>query len=91
MHGGDYTNSNTASEMGELLNDWALTYSSDTIDGYAYKRIYPIVPGHMETMKMATTPLSARYLVSITAVLALVTKTILTAHSTYHPYCVSIL
>ncbi len=35
MHGGDYTNSNTASEMGELLNDWALTYSSDTIDGYA--------------------------------------------------------
>lgn len=46
MHGGDYTNDNGASEMDQLLTDWVLTYSDDTIDGHAYKRIYPIVPTH---------------------------------------------
>jgi hypothetical protein len=46
MHGGDYTNSNNASEMNEFLSDWALTYSNDTIDGIAYKRIYPMVATH---------------------------------------------
>ncbi|GAB2887375.1 DNRLRE domain-containing protein [Microbulbifer echini] len=46
MHGGDFTNANSASEMREFLDDWALTYSSDTIDGYSYKRIYPLIPTH---------------------------------------------
>lgn len=46
MHGGDYTNANNAVEMDQLLEDWVLTYSNDTIDGYAYKRIYPIIPTH---------------------------------------------
>jgi len=46
MHGGDHTNANTASEMSQLLTDWALSYSDDTIDGYTYKRIYPLVPTH---------------------------------------------
>lgn len=46
MHGGDYTNANNATEMSDFLADWALTYSADTIDGIAYKRIYPLVPTH---------------------------------------------
>ncbi|WP_444910508.1 DNRLRE domain-containing protein [Microbulbifer sp. TRSA005] len=46
MHGGDFTNANSASEMREFLDDWELTYSSDTIDGYSYKRIYPLIPTH---------------------------------------------
>ncbi len=46
MHGGDYTNANTASEMQSYLSDWQLTFSSDTIDGFAYKRIYPFVATH---------------------------------------------
>ena len=46
MHGGDFTNSNNYSEMTQFLVDWARTYSSDTIDGYSYKRIYPVVPTH---------------------------------------------
>ena len=46
MHGGDFTNADNASEMGSFLEDWALTYSSDQINGYSYKRIYPLVPTH---------------------------------------------
>lgn len=46
MHGGDYTNANTASEMSSYLNDWQLTFSSDSIDGLSYKRIYPFVATH---------------------------------------------
>lgn len=46
MHGGDYTNANSASEMSSYLADWQLTFSNDTIDGYSYKRIYPFIPTH---------------------------------------------
>ncbi len=46
MHGGDYTNQNSASEMREYLKDWQLTFSNDLIDGLNYKRIYPFVPTH---------------------------------------------
>lgn len=46
MHGGDFTNANSASEMDAFLDDWTLTYSSDRIDGYDYKRIYPLIPTH---------------------------------------------
>ncbi|CAH9051733.1 hypothetical protein PSECIP111854_00820 [Pseudoalteromonas sp. CIP111854] len=46
MHGGDYTNANSASEMKEYLQDWQLTFSNDTIDGINYKRIYPFVATH---------------------------------------------
>ena len=46
MHGGDFTNANNVSEMNEFLSDWALTYSPDTINGVAYKRIYPVLPTH---------------------------------------------
>lgn len=46
MHGGDFTNANSASEMNAFLDDWTLTYSSDQIDGYSYKRIYPLIPTH---------------------------------------------
>lgn len=31
MHGGDYTSSNNADEMKQLLDDWRLTYSDDII------------------------------------------------------------
>ncbi|MCF2909220.1 pre-peptidase C-terminal domain-containing protein [Pseudoalteromonas sp. DL2-H2.2] len=43
MHGGDYTNANSAQEMREYLKDWQLTLSDDVIDGQSYKRIYPFV------------------------------------------------
>ncbi|BCL73592.1 hypothetical protein TUMSATVNIG1_55690 [Vibrio nigripulchritudo] len=46
MHGGDYTNQNSVSEMSEYLKDWQLTFSNDLIDGVSYKRIYPFVPTH---------------------------------------------
>jgi hypothetical protein len=46
MHGGDYTDNNSASEIESFLEDWELTYSSDTIDGIDYKRIYPLIPAH---------------------------------------------
>ncbi|CAM3592536.1 pre-peptidase C-terminal domain-containing protein [Pseudoalteromonas maricaloris] len=46
MHGGDYTNANSVSEMREYLKDWQLTFSDDLIDGLAYKRIYPFVATH---------------------------------------------
>jgi len=46
MHGGDYTNANSASEMSSYLNDWQLTMSSDVINGISYKRIYPFVATH---------------------------------------------
>ena len=46
MHGGDFTDSNNASQMNQFLTDWALSYSDDTIDGKSYKRIYPLVPTH---------------------------------------------
>ena len=46
MHGGDFTNANNVSEMNAFLADWALTYSDDTINNIAYKRIYPMIPTH---------------------------------------------
>ncbi len=46
MHGGDYTNSNSASQLRDYLDDWKLTFSEDVIDGIAYKRIYPVVATH---------------------------------------------
>ncbi|MBQ4835537.1 pre-peptidase C-terminal domain-containing protein [Pseudoalteromonas luteoviolacea] len=46
MHGGDYTNANSASEMKEYLKDWQLTFSSDQIDGQSYKRVYPFIATH---------------------------------------------
>lgn len=46
MHGGDYTNNNTDSEMIRYFQDWELTYSDDVIDGFDYQRVYPIVPTH---------------------------------------------
>ena len=46
MHGGDFTNSNSASEMSQFLKDWKLTFSKDTIQGVDYSRIYPLVPAH---------------------------------------------
>lgn len=46
MHGGDFTDSNNNSQWTQWLIDWELTYSSDTIDGLAYKRIYPMLGTH---------------------------------------------
>ena len=46
MHGGDFTNANTASEMKGWLTDWARTFSDDVINGINYKRIYPLIPTH---------------------------------------------
>ena len=46
MHGGDYTNANSASEMREYLKDWQFTFSNDQINGISYKRIYPFVATH---------------------------------------------
>ncbi|MCF2857152.1 pre-peptidase C-terminal domain-containing protein [Pseudoalteromonas sp. SMS1] len=46
MHGGDYTNANSASEMKEYLKDWQLTFSSDVIGGQSYKRVYPFIATH---------------------------------------------
>ncbi|RJG49898.1 pre-peptidase C-terminal domain-containing protein [Motilimonas pumila] len=46
MHGGDFTNANSASEMRSYLADWQLTFSSDNIDGVSFKRIYPFIPTH---------------------------------------------
>ncbi|WP_444907256.1 DNRLRE domain-containing protein [Microbulbifer sp. SSSA008] len=46
MHGGDFTNANSASEMDDFLQDWTLTYSNDEINGYSYQRIYPLIPTH---------------------------------------------
>ncbi|CAM4150967.1 pre-peptidase C-terminal domain-containing protein [Pseudoalteromonas byunsanensis] len=46
MHGGDYTNANSVSEMKEYLQDWQLTFSDDIIDGINYRRIYPFVATH---------------------------------------------
>ena len=46
MHGGDYTNANNNSEWSQYLVDWELTYSNDTINSIAYKRIYPLVSTH---------------------------------------------
>ncbi len=44
MHGGDYTNVNSANELSQFLKDWKLTFSIDNIEGVKYKRIYPLVP-----------------------------------------------
>ncbi|WP_440873667.1 metallophosphoesterase [Thalassotalea sp. PLHSN55] len=44
MHGGDFTDANNTSQMKQYLEDFKTTYSSDTIDGVAYKRVYPLVP-----------------------------------------------
>ncbi|NTS78531.1 pre-peptidase C-terminal domain-containing protein [Catenovulum sp. SM1970] len=46
MHGGDYTNANSASEMSSYLSDWQQTFSSDVIGSTSYKRIYPFVATH---------------------------------------------
>lgn len=46
LHGGDFTDANSASQMNAFLDDWTLTYSSDQIDGISYKRIYPLIPTH---------------------------------------------
>jgi hypothetical protein len=46
MHGGDFTNGNSAREMKSLLLDWTLAYSQDKIEGRDYTRVYPIVPAH---------------------------------------------
>ncbi len=46
MHGGDYTDANNSSQWQQWLDDWELTYSADTIDGLAYKRVYPIIATH---------------------------------------------
>ena len=46
MHGGDFTNANTAVEMTAFLSDWSLSFSEDVIDGVDYKRIYPMIPTH---------------------------------------------
>ena len=46
MHGGDFTNANNIAEITEFLSDWTLTFSSDTINNIAYKRIYPLIPTH---------------------------------------------
>lgn len=41
--GGDLTDNNIASQMLEWLSDWELTFSSDTINGIAYKYIPGLV------------------------------------------------
>ncbi|MCG8667862.1 MAG: DNRLRE domain-containing protein, partial [Pseudomonadales bacterium] len=46
MHGGDFTNSNNNSEWSQWLEDWELSYSSDSINGTSYRRIYPMVSTH---------------------------------------------
>ncbi|ODA34057.1 phosphohydrolase [Veronia pacifica] len=46
MHGGDFTDSNSASQMSQFLDDWTLTYSDDVIESENYKRIYPLIPTH---------------------------------------------
>lgn len=46
MHGGDFTDSNNNSQWSQWLDDWELSYSNDNIDGYSYKRIYPLVSTH---------------------------------------------
>lgn len=46
MHGGDFTNSNNNSEWSQWFVDWELSYSNDTINSIAYKRIYPLVGTH---------------------------------------------
>jgi hypothetical protein len=46
MHGGDFTNKNSYSQMEYFLKDWTLSYSKDNINGIEYKRVYPIVPAH---------------------------------------------
>jgi len=46
MHGGDFTNGNSAKEMDAFLKDWTKAYSHDNIDGKEYTRVYPIVPAH---------------------------------------------
>lgn len=46
MHGGDFTNANSATEMKAFLQDWSLSFSDDLIDGQSYKRIYPLLPTH---------------------------------------------
>ena len=46
MHGGDYTDANSTSQWTQWLIDWELSYSNDTINGLAYKRIYPMIATH---------------------------------------------
>ena len=46
MHGGDYTSRNTGRDWTQYFKDWGYTYSSDSIGGTDYKRVYPIVTAH---------------------------------------------
>lgn len=42
--GGDYTNSNYASDMSTWLDHWQESFSVDQIDGKTYRRVSPIIP-----------------------------------------------
>ncbi|NQZ07424.1 MAG: pre-peptidase C-terminal domain-containing protein [Algicola sp.] len=42
--GGDYTNSNNASDMSTWLDHWQESFSVDQIDGKTFRRVYPIIP-----------------------------------------------
>lgn len=42
--GGDYTNSNYASDMSTWLDHWQESFSVDNIDGKTFHRVYPIIP-----------------------------------------------
>jgi hypothetical protein len=44
MFSGDFTDDHTATEMDTWLTDWLLTYTPATINGIAYKQVYPLVP-----------------------------------------------
>lgn len=46
LHGGDFTNKNTAAQIELFLQDWQLTLSADIIGGQDFKRIYPLLPTH---------------------------------------------
>ncbi|XZG69958.1 fibronectin type III domain-containing protein [Chitinibacteraceae bacterium HSL-7] len=54
MFSGDYTDSHTASEMSQWLDDWELTYSPVTVNGVAYQQIHPVIPtvGNHESSDM---------------------------------------
>lgn len=44
MFSGDFTDDHTASEIDTWLADWQLSYTPATINGVAYKQVYPLVP-----------------------------------------------
>lgn len=41
---GDFTDNHTVTQWREWLADWALTYSTTTINGTSYKQVHPIIP-----------------------------------------------